>query len=134
MKNWISKGGRVAVFTRDMTWANDNDMKKLLTKKAKDHELLLIMPEKIELSNQLETDGAEIFTYQELNHDPESRFTIIHKGRMDSEVAVGRKVNGKHKIEEFQKGQHPIFSIADDLIDILIKYNKINNERGNRNV
>lgn len=35
MYRWISTGGRVAIFTRDMSWANEPRIKDLLLNKAR---------------------------------------------------------------------------------------------------
>src|SRR5436853_7701452 len=44
MNDWIHSGGRVVVFTRDMTWVDSEDMKGLLREKARAHELTICLP------------------------------------------------------------------------------------------
>ena len=142
--DWIDKGGRVVIFTRDMSWANDSvptwprlqrllshlpflritfrqkELKSLLIKKAQAGDLRICLPTMIPLAKELQQAGADVFCYEALNYlQPESRFTIINWGRMDMHVAVGRRVNNKHVIEEFSVGQHPVFSVAKDLVEIL---------------
>src|SRR5690606_11689679 len=46
MYNWISKGGRVAIFTHDMSWANGQKMKDLLFAKARNNELCICLPKR----------------------------------------------------------------------------------------
>jgi len=117
--NWISKGGHAAIFTRDMSWANDNHIKSMLITKARNSELTVILPKQNALTDELETFGAKIISYEILNYIPQSRFTIINKGRMDSQVAFGRRIKDQHVIEEFGNGSHPVFALANDLVEIV---------------
>ncbi|ARD47797.1 hypothetical protein [Sporosarcina sp. P33] len=129
MLQWISKGGRVTIFTRDMSWANkDKEIKELLFKKAINNELIIIIASNIGLTKKLENDGATIYTYEELGYTPNSRFTIVRTDRIDSKVAIGKERNGKHFIEEFDSSDGYPFHIANDLTNFLIKFNKINKE------
>src|SRR5262245_26858260 len=41
MHQWIDHGGRVAIWTRDMSWAQNPETRQLLTKKAQQNELIL---------------------------------------------------------------------------------------------
>ena len=123
MFKWISKGGRVAIFTRDMSWATDQ-IRDLLLNKARRAELTVCLPARIPLAEELQREGAEILTYEDLGYVPQSRFTIINKGRMDARVAVGRQLERGHVIEEFAVGDHPVFSIANDMVEILSRMNQ----------
>lgn len=129
MRKWISHPGRVVIFTRDMSWAKDEKVKSLLTAKAENNELTIILEREIPLACKLRSCGAKIITYEALRHTPASRFTIINKDRHDAQVAVGGKVNGSHVINEFQKGHHPFFAVANDLAEIIIKYDELKNEK-----
>ncbi len=123
MYNWIENGDRVAICTRDMSWASSPEIKTMLFKKAKNKELCICLPKQTELTRELEETGADIYTYPELEHTPNSRFTIIHKDTHYARVAVGRTIeNNVHEIEEFSIGSHPVFSVANDLVEIIIKY------------
>jgi len=121
MFRWISRGGRVAIFSRDMSWVEDDEMKDLLRAKARRDELHICLPTRILLSDDLQKEGAHIHVYPQLNYTPLSRFTIINKGRSDAQLAVGRAIEGKHLIEEFSLGEHPAFFIADDLIEVVMR-------------
>jgi hypothetical protein len=125
MYNWISRGGRVAIFSRDLSWVNEKPMKTLLLTKAKRSELCICVPEIIPLVNELQKAGAEICAYPQLGYIPSSRFTIINYDRADAAVAVGGKKDGKHLIREFAVGEHPFFSVANDLVNILKKVKKL---------
>jgi hypothetical protein len=123
MYKWISRGGRVAIFSHDMSWVRDEEMKELLRSKARRNELCICLPKKIPLAEELEREGTQICVYPELRYTPQSRFTIINKGRMDAQVAIGRRFGNRHMIQEFSVGQHPVFSIANDLTEIIIQFN-----------
>lgn len=119
MYRWISRGSRVAIFSRDMSWVRDDEMKELLRQKSRKDELHLCLPNRIALSEELEREGAHVHVYPQLQYIPQSRFTIINKDRMDAQVAVGRRIGRQHVIEEFSPGQHPTFFMADDLVEIV---------------
>jgi hypothetical protein len=119
MFSWISRGERVAIFSRDMSWVDDDDMRDLLRKKAQRHELILCLPKEIVLSRELASLGGEVHVYPELDYDPKARFTVIKVGRHDSQVAIGREIGGVHTIQEATSGHDPLFAVADDLVSIV---------------
>lgn len=122
LHDWIEHGGRVAVWTRDMSWADEKKTKKLLKDKAKKGELILCMPKKNDLSNYLEEQGADVCIYGETGLEtPNSRFTITYFGRDGARVAVGRAQGEVHVIEEFDSGSHPAFYLANDLVNLVLK-------------
>ncbi|AZQ57896.1 hypothetical protein EJ994_03400 [Maribacter sp. MJ134] len=122
MFDWIKNGGRVVIFTRDMSWVNDDEMKNLLRNKSRNRECIICMPKKIDKAVELENEGAIIIEYPSLDYTPLSRFTIINYGRDDAKIAVGKSIDsGKHLIEEFGNGEHPFFQVANDLVRILEK-------------
>jgi len=114
MHDWIEHGGRVAVWTRDMSWAHNDDTRGLLREKAARGELILCLPEQNELTMELEAAGAEICAYGANRlESPASRFTIIFFGRDGARVAVGRADGDTHVIDEFNAGSHPAFYLAE---------------------
>ena len=124
MYRWISSGERVAVFSRDMTWVDDDDMHELLKRKARKRELILCLPRAIALSTELGRLGAEVHVYPELDFIPSSRFTIINVGRHDSQVAVGRRIGAVHTIQEVAAGHDPLFALADDLVSVISRLDR----------
>jgi len=120
MHAWIEHGGRVAIWTRDMSWANNADTRGLLKKKAGRGELILCLPEQNALTKELAAAGAEICTYgAQCLESPASRFTIVFFGRDGSRVAVGRADGDTHVIDEFAASGHPAFYLAEDLIALV---------------
>ena len=117
MHDWIRHGGRVAIWTRDMSWANNDRTKQLLELKAQRQELIIFMPSPNPLAQRLSKFGAEVIYYGLGRLDPPaSRFTITNYGRDGGSVAVGRARGDTHVIDEFYDGVHPAYHIASDLI------------------
>lgn len=115
---WIDKGGRVAIWTRDMSWVDQSEMMPMLCKKAEDGELIICLPRRIEKSDQLESHGAEVIAYGTLD-TPSMTFTIANYGRRGSRVAVGSRSGNKHIIQEFSAEEHPAFHLASDLVRLV---------------
>jgi len=120
MHDWIQHGGRVAIWTRDMSWAQNAQTRRLLREKAERTELILCLPEPNELARELSAAGAEICAYgaQHLE-SPASRFTIAFFGRAGSRVAVGHAAGDAHVIDEFDAGDYPAFYLAEDLVALV---------------
>jgi hypothetical protein len=119
MHSWIEYGGRVAIWTRDMSWAQNPETRQLLTEKARRSELILCLPETNALARDLSEAGAEVCAYGAgLLEAPASRFTIVFFGRDGSRVAVGRAEGDTHVIDEFSAGDHPAFHLAADLVTL----------------
>src|SRR5262245_396895 len=74
----------------------------------------------IPITNDLQRQGASIVTYEDLNHVPRSRFTIVDFGREGARVAVGVRSGSDHIIQEFRSGFHPFFAVAEDLVKFLL--------------
>ena len=112
---WIRNGGRVVIWTRDMSWAGDEKMTRLLIKKAEANELIICLPRDIEKSDYLKQHGAEVVAYGTLDA-PATSFTITNYERAGSRVAVGRPSGNLHIIQEFSADEHPAFHMAQDLV------------------
>lgn len=122
LHEWMSGCGKIVIFTRDMTWVEKSPiMQNLLFEKAKEKNLVICLFETTELSRKLAKAGAKICTYAHLGFVPTSRFTIINKDRQDAQVAVGRKFEEQRIVEEYCLGDHPIFALANDLVEILTR-------------
>jgi len=120
MHRWIEHGGRVAIWTRNMTWAENPETRNLLRTKAANRDLIVCLPEANDFARELAAAGAELCEYgaQHLE-SPASRFTIVFFGRNGSRVAVGREEGGTHVIEEFDPTGHPAFYLAEDLVTLV---------------
>lgn len=120
MHNWIRHGGRVAIWSRDLTWADDKETRRLLKEKAEQKELILCLPKHNELTEELAKAGAEVCAYgANYRESPASRFTITFFGKSGARVAIGRPDGDTHVVEEFSADAGPVFSLAEDLIAIV---------------
>ena len=63
MFRWIKNGGRVVIWTHDMSWVNDREMSQMLRAKAESRELIICLPEKVDKTDYLEKRGAEVIAY-----------------------------------------------------------------------
>jgi hypothetical protein len=120
MCHWLSSGGRTVIFSRDMSWASHEAVRRLLSEKAKKHELVICLQNHNESTAKLANLGAEIYAYGHLGEVPLSRFTIVDYEKHGARVAVGLGEDGKHVIKEYQKGKDPFFSVAEDLVRYVI--------------
>ena len=111
------------IFSRDMSWADDEATRQILLEKAERNELTVCVERSIPLTDELRQSGARIVTYESLGHVPRSRFTIVDFDRDGARVAVGVRVQDKHVIQEFRSGHHPFFAVAEDLVKFLIASN-----------
>ncbi len=104
---WIKDGGCAVVFTRDFTWANcSQEMLAMLQEKARKHELIVCLYRSTNITDQLKTLGAEIYTHD--LHDLKSRFTIIHYGTNCPQITVGsRNAHGFFINERYNMQSNP---------------------------
>lgn len=116
MTDWVSQPGRTVIFSRDLSWGTDFDAEPALLKKARSKELLLYIQNDTQFSSKLRSEGAEIILYEGVCPEPMSRFTIVGYGKEGARIAVAAPKDGRHTIYEFGAGEHPIFSVAQDLL------------------
>ena len=124
MHAWISHGGRVAIWTRDMSWTENAETKRLLLQKARAKELIICLPQETPFAKQLKDEGAEVCAYDGSGYDPSSRFTITEFKRVGSRVAVGHAAGEFHIIDEFNSADHPAFYLAEDLVALVHARNR----------
>ena len=115
---WIKNGGRVAIWTRDMSWAEDADMKEMLRLKAQSQELIICLPNETETTENLRKYGAEVVAYGAWD-SPINSFTIANYSRAGSRVAIGRRKGNLHIIQEFSAEEHSAFDMAHDLVRLV---------------
>jgi hypothetical protein len=121
MCRWVSSGGRVVIFSRDLSWAGEEEVRDVLARKAERGDLTVCIENDIQLTSYLKTRGARIVTYGGLGFVPKSRFTIIDFEKEGARVAVGVHENGSHIIQEFRSGAHPFFAVAEDMVRFMMK-------------
>ncbi|MEC7741374.1 MAG: hypothetical protein VYE13_02755 [Pseudomonadota bacterium] len=121
MNQWVQNEGRTVIFTRDMSWGEEFEIKPTLMRKARAKQLKIYLQSRTDLSDELQTAGADIVEYSAAAYEPKSRFTIVGAGKQGARVAVGTKRNGKHVVYKFESGDDPVFAIAEDLTEMLGK-------------
>jgi hypothetical protein len=118
MQTWVHESGRAAIWSRDLSWANDETTLDVLLAKARTGNLTLCLPRETDVSRELAGAGADVRIYQASGLEfPASRFTIAYFGNGGSRVAIGREVAGKHVIDELDN-TNPAFHMASDLVDL----------------
>ena len=118
MRKWIRSGGRVAIWSRDLSWVDDEETQQILLEKARRKEIIICLPQHTSFTRTLEDEGAEICPYgSDTLETPTSRFTIAFFGRDGSKVAFGRTEGDYHVIREVNASQNPSFYVAQDLIE-----------------
>jgi hypothetical protein len=86
MHRWITHGGRVAIWTRDMSWAQNPETRRLLREKALRNELILCLPAVSPLAAELAEAGAEVCAYGA----PHCSKPLRHASQSSFSVATGR--------------------------------------------
>jgi hypothetical protein len=113
MFRWIRHGGPVAIWTRDHTWVDDDEMRRLLIEKAQRRELTLCVPRATTFSDELGAAGADVVLHG--LSDPAVRFTITQFNKDTFSVALARPGSQFHVIEEYANSD-PSAALARDLV------------------
>ena len=121
MSEWVSRPGRTVIFSRDLSWGTEFNSKPALLKKARSKELTIYLEKMTAFASELQSEGAEILLYDGVCPKPMSRFTIVGYEKEGARIAVAAPKGGLHTIYEFDFGEHPIFSIAQDLLNTISK-------------
>lgn len=107
--DWLNKGGRTVIFTRDLTWADESaDILKTLEKKARTHDLTICLYRHTETTKHLRDEGAEVYIHNLPENQLKSRFTIIDYGKSNPRITVGtRNSNGQFVNERYDMKTNP---------------------------
>lgn len=127
--NWLKKGGRTVIFTRDLTWVNIErtpEIFEILKKKAENDELIICLYRKTEVTNELNKLGAKIYVHELSESQLKSRFTIVDYGTNNPKITVGtRNNNGQFVNERYDMNSNPNACHAFIELFELIKSNEI---------
>lgn len=107
--NWLNKGSRTVIFTRDLTWANESaDVLSTLEQKARNKELTICLYRNTAVTEHLSNLGAEIYVHNLSDSQLKSRFTIIDYGKSNPKITVGtRNSNGQFVNERYDMNTNP---------------------------
>lgn len=120
MHRWIEHGGRVAIWTRDHSWIDEDTMRSMLKEKAARRELILCLPSMTPFANELANLGADVVAYGDGLGVPSIRFTIAHLDQPGACVAIARPNSDSHVIEEYTSSDHIAFHLAQDLVRLAV--------------
>lgn len=116
----LKKAGRVAIFSRDISWViSGSEAEKLLLQKAKLKELVLFVQTTTSIAQNLANAGAEVRTYQKFSgYKPKSRFTVLDYEKTGSRVLIGYSSNGEHLIDEFNDSDKAIVDLVETFVQL----------------
>lgn len=116
----LKKAGRVAIFSRDISWvASGSEAEKLLLQKANSKELVLFVQTTTSIAQKLANTGAEVRTYQKFSgYKPKSRFTVLDYEKTGSRVLIGYPSNGEHLIDEFNDSDKAIVDLVETFVQL----------------
>lgn len=118
MATWLNSGGRSAVFSRDLSWADVDTVDNLLQEKARKGELIIFAGRQTELLRTLIESGAEVYNYNNLRFVPKARFTIVDYEKEGARLAIGFQEDGKHVVYEYGPRDHAMMALAGDLVNL----------------
>ena len=107
--NWLNKGSRTVIFTRDLTWADESiDILHTLERKARNKELTICLYRKTSVTDHLSDLGAEIYVHNLSDNQLKSRFTIIDYGKNNPKITVSTSNgNGQFVNERYDMNTNP---------------------------
>lgn len=116
----LKKAGRVAIFSRDISWVTSgSEAEKLLLQKANSKELVLFVQATTSIAQKLANAGAEVSTYQKSSvYKPKSRFTVLDYEKTGSRVLIGYSSNGEHLIDEFNDSDKAIVDLVETFVQL----------------
>ena len=121
MKNWISTSGEVVVYSRDLSWVND-EIKGIMLGKGKD--LTIFVHQSTLLTDSLQQAGVHIYLYENIPYQPVSRFTIIRANKNNRQIAIANPQNSRgklnHEIYESsdKKGDKFLLDLSADVVNL----------------
>lgn len=121
--NFMEKGGRTVVLSRDLSWVTD-DLIGRLERKSRKKDLIVFMPRLNETAKRLQKAGADVRCFGEALTDGasnivKSRFTIIQWDSYSARITYPKEDHSYHYNFEYVMGE-PAMELAQDLIRLLI--------------
>lgn len=119
LRNFISRGTRVDIFSGKLSWvAKDQEMKQFLINKSKTDQINIFLPEINSVAKELKSAGINIYEYERIKYVPNSRFTLLNRGRPGGEVlAISKGTLPNHRIVEYDSVESPmLIAAASDLV------------------
>ena len=99
--DWLNKGSRTVIFTRDLTWADEStEILNTLERKARNKELTICLYRNTDTTKHLRDLGAEVYVHNLSENQLKSRFTIIDYGKSNPKITVGTRNNSGQFVNE----------------------------------
>ena len=86
MNRIISKGGRVVVFAGNLSWVDNEKIKKTILEKKGD--LHLCVKHTAKHLEEFRNAGVHVYTYGDNDFSPTTHFTIIRQGSTNEKLAI----------------------------------------------
>lgn len=111
MKHWIQTDGVVKVFSRDLSWVDD-DMLGIIRKKGGDLYFYVQSKNRAVEAIRQVNPGCRIYYYGDYGFEPISRYTVIHANRDTRQIAVALQEK-----KGFKNMRHEIYISEDSAYD-----------------
>lgn len=119
----LRRGGSGHIFANNLSWIrNSPEIRNFLrTAAAEGRNYCIYVPRHNDLTKQLEGEGVQIRTYEDLEYQPSARFTILNPSEHGSALmAIGRGSVPNFYIEEYTDDEHArVLAVARDLLNIV---------------
>lgn len=136
MENIIKREGKIIVFAGDLSWVDNNRIKKAIIDKKDD--LFLCVNNSAQHIQEFQNAGVKVLTYGDKDFSPCTRFTVIRKDSPDERIAI-TSIKDDYKKEkrlvyELQKNPDDFISnwiiyAATDLFKLTKIINDLNNNQ-----
>lgn len=122
----LDNSGRVAIFSRDMTWVQGAAKNKIL-EKARRHELIVFVACRNALIDEIIEAGGEVRIYSSAvskNYDPLYRFTIYNFEKHGEYALVGISDKKKHIIKTLESNSISLGALKDFVRFLIVTVDK----------
>lgn len=114
------KSGRCYIFSQgSLSWLDYGTINQSLSKKCKEKQLTVVIPEKNSKTNTLQNLNANIYTFNEFHTNNFASWSIINPTGKDAKVAIGYEKNGKHYITEYTNSNDDVLKVTAMFADVL---------------
>lgn len=128
MYDWIKTSGKVNVFSRDLSWVND-EIKIMM--QCKGDDLSVCAEKDSQLIKDLRQAHVNVYLYGGMQYEPISRFTIIRANKPQKQIAIAAvsklKYKEKHIIYE-SSNEHMdewLLAATTDLVELTKSVDKL---------
>jgi hypothetical protein len=114
----IKKDGNTIILSRNMSWAEDDEVVKALSGKSKSGDLKIYLQSNGPKVERLSNYQTSVKNYGD-DFTPTCRFTINKAGGHGESIYIAAPDTNEHVIYHYSDKDGPIFHLAKDLIELL---------------